>query len=73
MFVLIISQSSPNIRYVGSKIRSLGQISLKSYVPSRCHSFARSSLNMGRGVKNYVRFLKSIVGTREAIVMLQSS
>ena len=46
MFVLIISRSSLNMGYVGSKTRSLVQISLKSHLPSRGHSFSSIFINL---------------------------
>ena len=45
MVVLVTSWSSLNLGNVGSKTRSLGQISLKPCSPSGGHSFLQSSWN----------------------------
>ena len=50
MFDMIMSRSGLNIGHVRSKTRSLGQISLKPYSPSRGHSFASVFMELYKNV-----------------------
>ena len=50
MFVLMKSQTSSKMGQVGSKTRSLGQISEKSHVCSRGHIFSLIIMKLGQNV-----------------------